>query len=233
MAYRIKEVFATIQGEGIKAGTPAVFVRFAGCNLWGGENATRKRDAARNRAACPMWCDTDFRKGTSMEWTGVLSEILAEAGTVKMSSIPLIVLTGGEPMLQVDDELMAGLRSGLGRKTKIAIETNGTIQIPRSLDRELDWVCVSPKQLPSEVRHRCGNELKIPYPGSLVEPEEYANKLVMFDNYVLTPRAELIPGKQPGHTRVRRTHAEQVAEYCMAHPRWRMSLQMHKHAGLP
>jgi organic radical activating enzyme len=237
MAYTVKDVFATVQGEGGLAGTPAVFVRFVGCNLWSGHDRTRAEDAADHSASCPQWCDTDFRApGEKMEPQDIADAIESAAISAGMPRIPLVVFTGGEPMLQLDQELLVFLREQFGpahtpRSVRFAIETNGTIPIGRDMDRLLDWICVSPKRLPHLLRQRHGNELKLPYPGTMggVDPDAYRED-TYFDSYVLTPRAE---PRSIGTSMLVSDHAKQAARYCMKHPEWRLSVQMHKHARMP
>lgn len=236
MSYRLKEVFATVQGEGGQAGVPAVFVRFVGCNMWSGHDRTRSRDAEDHTASCPSWCDTDFRgPGTRCTAGEVARAIMVAAADAGMPRIPLVVFTGGEPMMQLDVQLLETVRAEMGPKvfgtpfTKLAVETNGTIAIPRNMDGLLDWICVSPKQPPHLLKQQHGNELKLPYPGTLVDPEAYREGTA-FDSYVLTPRAE---PRAVGTSVLIADHAKQAAEYCMKNPAWRLSLQAHKHARMP
>lgn len=207
--YSVKEIFYTLQGEGANAGRPAVFCRFAGCNLWTG------READRANAVC-QFCDTDF-VGTDGEGGGRFrtADDLAEACRAACGSggEMLVVLTGGEPMLQVDQELVDALhRSGF----TIAIETNGTLPVLETID----WICVSPKA-GSQLKQRHGQELKLVYPQEGVDPADYVD--FAFENRFL----------QPMDGPMRETHTQAAVAYCKANPKWRLSLQTHKLLGIP
>ena len=207
--YHVKEIFYTLQGEGANAGTPAVFCRFAGCNLWSG------REQDRASAVC-QFCDTDFI-GTDGSGGGKFAAAVdlaracrAAAGGV--NGTLLVVLTGGEPMLQVDEALIAALHEA-GFTT--AIETNGTLPVPESID----WICVSPKTGAALVQ-RSGNELKLVYPQDALKPCDLAG--LTFDHYFLQP--------MDGPRQAENTQAAMA--YCLAHPRWRLSVQTHKVLGI-
>lgn len=213
MPYRVKEIYYTLQGEGRNAGRPAVFCRFAGCNLWSG----REKDRA---AARCNFCDTDF-VGTDGPGGGIFTtaDDLAAAilarwpGRVrKPTGQPLVVFTGGEPLLQLDAALVtASHRTGF----EIAIETNGTLPCPPGVD----WICVSPKA-GTEVVQRSGHELKLVFPQPGAEPECYAGW--DFECFYLQP--------MDGPDLAENTRS--AVDYCLAHPQWRLSLQMHKQVGL-
>ena len=210
MGYLVKELFFTLQGEGTNAGRPAVFCRFSGCNLWTG------REAHRSIAIC-QFCDTDF-VGTDGPGGGkfATSDQLADAVLDAWSDPavhPFLVCTGGEPLLQLDAELVAALKE---RSIEIAVETNGT-QIP---PEGIDWICVSPKAGAERVLTR-GNELKLVFPQNDARPEEFVNW--EFDHFYLQP--------MDGPDRHRNT--ELAIEYCLSHPRWRLSMQTHKYLGIP
>jgi 7-carboxy-7-deazaguanine synthase (Cx14CxxC type) len=212
MTYAVKEIFYTLQGEGANAGRPAVFCRFAGCNLWTGREADRK-------AAVCRFCDTEF-VGTDGPGGGKFASPEALAGAVAAEwpagdpgGRPLVVCTGGEPLLQLDPPLVAALH---GAGVEIAIETNGTVAPPPAID----WVCVSPKaEAPLVVTS--GDELKLVYPQAGAEPERYAG--LAFRHFFLQP--------MDGDAREANTRA--ALAYCLAHPRWRLSLQTHKLLGIP
>ncbi|HEX8364007.1 MAG TPA: 7-carboxy-7-deazaguanine synthase [Allosphingosinicella sp.] len=209
MAYAVKEIFYTLQGEGRNAGRAAVFCRFAGCNLWSG----RERDRA--TADC-TFCDTDF-VGTDGPGGGKFADAEALADAVRAAwaagaaGRPLVVLTGGEPLLQVDEPLVAALR---GRGFEIAVETNGTLPPPAGLD----WLCVSPKA-GTELAITAGDELKLVYPQDGMDPADYEG--LAFDHFLLQP----LDGPDPTATR-------RAVEYCLAHPQWRLTLQTHKQLGI-
>lgn len=230
MTYRIRSIFPTVQGEGVQAGVPAVFVRFAGCNLWSGRDETRDRDAERNRAACPAWCDTDFAEGDPYSLEAVVEAVEGVARGVGMWPLPLVVLTGGEPLLQVDRTLVLALRALGDRRPRIAVETNGTRALHPALGEVVDWTTVSPKRRPAELALHSGSELKVPWPGALVEPEEYARALGPFRYYVVTPLATTT---SVGVSVVDRDNIARAVRYVQENPRWRLSLQTHKHLGLP
>jgi len=210
MTYAVKEIFYTLQGEGAQAGRASVFCRFAGCNLWSG------REQDRADAVC-NFCDTDF-VGTDGQGGGKFAsaEALAEAIAARwpqgQAGKPYVVCTGGEPLLQVDEALIAALHA---RGFEIAVETNGTQPAPAGLD----WICVSPKA-DAEIVLTRGDELKLVFPQPLARPERFAG--LQFLHFFLQPMDSLL---QKQHTR------EAVA-YCMAHPQWRLSVQMHKVIGI-
>ena len=215
MAYSVKEIYYTLQGEGYQAGRPAVFLRFAGCNLWTGHEKDRET------AVCPF-CDTDF-VGTDGKGGGrfrsaeelaeaVLSHWPAAPGPESGTARPLVVCTGGEPLLQLDAAAVAALRE---TGCEIAVETNGTLPAPAGLD----WICVSPKAGAPLVL-TSGDELKLVYPQEGAPPEQYEH--LEFDHYFLQP--------MDGPVRARNT--KKAVEYCLAHPRWRLSLQTHKYLGI-
>ena len=211
--YAVKEIFYTLQGEGANTGRAAVFCRFAGCNLWSG------REQDRADATC-SFCDTDF-VGTDGEGGGkfgtaalLAAACAAAAGAARFHAGQpmLIVLTGGEPMLQVDEDLIAALHNAA---FEIAIETNGTRAVPRSID----WICVSPKA-GAPVVQTTGEELKLVYPQPDVMPETL-NRF-QFKHRYLQPMA--------GANGIENTAA--AVAYCQAHPHWRLSLQTHKMLGI-
>ncbi|MDE2342613.1 MAG: 7-carboxy-7-deazaguanine synthase [Betaproteobacteria bacterium] len=210
MAYAVKEMFRTLQGEGLNAGRAAVFCRFAGCNLWSG------READRARAVC-NFCDTDFigtdgagggRFGSGTELAAAIAACWGEGCGPR-----LVVLTGGEPLLQVDDQLVEALHQ---RNFEIALETNGTLAAPSGID----WICVSPKAGAPLVQ-RTGDELKLVYPQPGLSPENF--ELLEFRHFLLQP---MDGPEQAENTAL-------AVAYCQAHPRWRLSVQTHKLLGLP
>jgi 7-carboxy-7-deazaguanine synthase len=205
--YTVKELFYTLQGEGANTGSPAVFCRFSGCNLWSG------REEDRESAVC-TFCDTDF-VGTDGEGGGkYAAEQLADEAAAKAPSLPmLLVCTGGEPLLQLDETLINAFKE---RGFRVAVETNGTIAAPRGLD----WVCVSPKANARLVQ-RTGNELKLVYPQLEAQPSLYDG--LEFDHFFLQP--------MDGPDAERNTAL--AMEYCLKHPMWRLSLQTHKILGIP
>lgn len=210
MAYTVKEIFYTLQGEGRNAGRAAVFCRFAGCNLWSG------READRARATC-TFCDTDFvgtdgPGGGRFPDPGSLAQAVADAWAGEPHD-RLVVLTGGEPLLQVDSSLVDALHE---RGFEIAVETNGTLPPPPGLD----WICVSPKGTAPLVVAR-GDELKLVYPQPDASPDRFEH--LAFDSFVLQPMDG--PGRE--------ANTQAAVAYCLAHPRWRLGLQTHKLLGIP
>jgi 7-carboxy-7-deazaguanine synthase (Cx14CxxC type) len=226
--YSVKEIFYTLQGEGAQTGRAAVFCRFAGCNLWSG------REVDRAAAIC-KFCDTDFAdtngpgggKFTSADaladavaskWA-VLSipGLKSETGGTQHSSVakgrPFVVCTGGEPLLQLDVPLIDALHA---RGFEIAVETNGTVAAPAGLD----WVCVSPKA-GAPLKQITGDELKLVYPQHDAQPEQF--EALNFRHFFL----------QPMDGPAREANTQLALEYCLSHPRWRMSLQTHKLLGIP
>jgi 7-carboxy-7-deazaguanine synthase len=208
MTYSVKEMFFTLQGEGARTGRPAVFLRFAGCNLWSG------REQDRSQAIC-QFCDTEF-VGTDGDGGGKFEtdDALAAAAFSKWpgGGAPYVVCTGGEPLLQLDIALIEALHA---RGFEIAIETNGTLPAPPGID----WICVSPKAHAEFVQQR-GDELKLVFPQADAEPERYTH--LPFSNFFLQPMA--------GPSGKANTRA--AIAYCLEHPQWRLSLQTHKMLGL-
>lgn len=209
MSYAVKEIFLTLQGEGGQAGRPAVFCRFAGCNLWSG------REQDRAKAVC-NFCDTDF-VGVDGPGGGRFTDADALAAAVEAAwtggpSDRLTVLTGGEPLLQVDAALVDALHA---RGFAIALETNGTLVAPQGID----WVCVSPKAQAPVIQTR-GQELKLVYPQSGVDPARFEG--LDFERFLLQP--------MDGPRRAANTEA--TIAYCLVHPRWRLSVQTHKYLGI-
>jgi len=210
MTYSVKEIFLTLQGEGGQAGLAAVFCRFAGCNLWTG----REQDRA---AAVCRFCDTDF-VGVDGPGGGKFAsaEALAAAVAAAWRGPPahrLVVLTGGEPLLQLDAPLIDALHSA---GFSIALETNGTLPAPPGVD----WICVSPKA-DAALAQTHGQELKLVYPQEGVDPACFEG--LAFERFSLQP--------MDGLDRDAATRA--AIAYCLAHPRWRLSLQTHKYLGIP
>jgi 7-carboxy-7-deazaguanine synthase len=218
MAYSVKEIYYTLQGEGAQSGRAAVFCRFSGCNLWTG------REGDRATAIC-SFCDTDFvgtdgpgggrfsnaeglAEAVASQWPGDLSEGRSVAG-----GRPLVVCTGGEPLLQLDSAAVAQLQR---RGFEVAVETNGTIEPPAGID----WLCVSPKG-GSECVVRRGDELKLVYPQPGLSPEDFADW--DFRHFFLQPMDGV-------H---QRENLRAAIDYCLAHPQWRLSIQAHKAIGIP
>jgi len=212
MSYAVKEIYYTLQGEGAQTGRAAVFCRFAGCNLWSGHEEDRAE------AVCDF-CDTDF-VGTDGPGGGkfATADELAEAVGGKWPQLSsegrrLVVCTGGEPLLQLDEQLIAAFHR---RLFEVAIETNGTRKAPPGIN----WICVSPKA-GAEIVLQSGNEMKLVYPQPGLEPEQFAG--LNFDHFFLQPMDG--PDREP-NTRL-------AIDYCLAHPQWRLSLQTHKLTGIP
>ena len=206
--YTVKEIFYTLQGEGAHAGRPAVFCRFAGCNLWTG------REQDRDSATC-TFCDTDFVGVGPDGGKFSTAEELAAAVAARWPAAdarPFVVCTGGEPLLQLDSEAVAALHA---RGFEIAVETNGTQPAPAGID----WICVSPKA-DADLVLRSGDELKLVFPQEKAPPEKFA--ALSFDNFFLQP--------MDGPDIERNTRL--ALDYCLAHPRWRLSLQTHKLLGI-
>ena len=211
MTYSVKEIFYTLQGEGANTGRPAVFCRFAGCNLWSG------REEDRASAVC-QFCDTDFvgvngENGGKFSAAGELAAAVARAWRGANIGEKLVVLTGGEPALQLDSTLVESLHAW---DFEIAIETNGTLALPSGID----WICVSPKA-DAELCVTEGDELKLVFPQPLAMPERFEE--LAFDNFFLQP--------MDGPDRDKNTRL--AIDYCLAHPAWRLSLQTHKILGIP
>ena len=208
MSYAVKEIFLTLQGEGAQAGRRAVFLRMSGCNLWTG------REQDRASAHC-TFCDTDFvgmdgTNGGRYEAAALATKVDALWGE---GSGPLVVVTGGEPLLQLDGALIDALHD---RGFEVAVETNGTCAAPAGID----WICVSPKS-GTEIVQREGNELKLVWPQQGIDPEALLGW--KFDHFLIQPK--------DGEDNAASLAA--AIDYVMANPRWRLSLQQHKLLGLP
>lgn len=211
MAYTVKEIYYTLQGEGANTGRAAVFCRFTGCNLWTG------REEDRHRAIC-KFCDTDF-VGTDGVGGGKfasaedLAVAVARTWPEFMPGKPLVVCTGGEPLLQLDAKAVDAFHvAGL----EVAVETNGTRVPPPGID----WICVSPK-IGADLILKSGTELKLVYPQLGGEPERFSN--LEFEHFFLQP----MDGPR------QRQNTEAAIQYCLKHPQWRLSLQTHKFMGIP
>jgi 7-carboxy-7-deazaguanine synthase len=213
--YRVKELFLTLQGEGFNTGTTAVFCRFAGCNLWTGHERHRAS------AVC-QFCDTDFvgtdgpgggRFDSADRLAAAVEEIWCAGSPVESGGRRLVVCTGGEPLLQLDEPAVGALHD---RGFDVAIETNGTLLPPEGID----WVCVSPKA-GADCRLTAGDELKLVFPQAGADPATF--EAWSFDHFWLQP--------MDGPDREANTRA--AVRYCMAHPQWRLSVQTHKYLGIP
>ena len=209
--YHVKEMFYTLQGEGAQAGRPSVFCRFSGCNLWSG------REQDRAKAVCDF-CDTDF-VGTDGQNGGKFKTATELAERIRSfwpsedtRGKPYVVFTGGEPALQLDEALIEAIHA---LDFEIAIETNGTLALPKGID----WICVSPKA-GSDIVVTQGSELKLVYPQSLAQPERFVD--FQFENFYL----------QPMDGPLQRTNINRCIDYCMANPQWKLSLQTHKFTGI-
>ena len=210
MSYAVKEIFYTLQGEGAQAGRAAVFCRFAGCNLWSGHEADRLE------AVC-KFCDTEFvgvdgEGGGRFEAAEELAEAIEQKWPADLGK-RFVVCTGGEPLLQLDSELIAALHA---HKFEIAVETNGTVVAPEGVD----WLCVSPKA-GANLKQRKGDELKLVFPQLGVNPAEF--EALPFRHFFL----------QPMDGPSREVNTELALCYCLDHPQWRLSLQTHKFLGIP
>ncbi len=210
--YAVKEMFYTLQGEGAQSGRAAVFCRFAGCNLWSGQESDRASAVCR-------FCDTDFVgidgvNGGSFQTADALAAAIWSVwgGGDNAEVNPLVVLTGGEPLLQLDEALVAAIHHyGL----EIAVETNGTIRVPE----EVDWICVSPK-IGAALRQVTGNELKVVVPQAGLDLDALGG--LAFDHFYVQPMA--------GADYV--LNCKLAVEFCLANPKWRVSIQMHKHLAI-
>lgn len=214
MPYSVKEIFYTLQGEGAHSGRAAVFLRFSGCNLWSG----REEDRGRGPGGCSKWCDTDFR-GTKGPGGGKYATAKELASAVRAAWEPkstdgaMVVCTGGEPLLQMDESLVAEIRR-LG--FYVAVETNGSIELMFNVD----WLCVSPKS-GSPIRQDQGDELKLAFPQEGLLPDSVSG--LRFSRFTLQP----IDGVDM------RSNTSMAVTYCKEHPQWRLGIQAHKVVGIP
>lgn len=215
MTYAVKEIYYTLQGEGANAGRPAVFLRFMGCNLWSG----LEKDRSKGPGGCSRWCDTDF-VGTDGTGGGrfrspeSVADAVAGQWPIGAARDPaLVVCTGGEPLLQLNETLIAALHA---RRFQVAVETNGTLEPPPSID----WLTVSPKAN-SSLRAIKGDELKLVYPQPELPPDGFEH--LEFEYFFLQP----LDGVE------RHANTRLAITYCLAHPKWRLSVQTHKVIGMP
>ena len=207
--YAIKEIYYTIQGEGFHTGRAAVFCRFSGCNLWNG------LEKDRHKAIC-KFCDTEFFGTDGINGGKYSAEELVSKILTTWEGLPedcFVVFTGGEPALQMDDELIKELKH---KNIEIAIETNGTILLPEGID----WICVSPKAN-TTIEQTSGHELKLVYPQAGLSPEMFND--MDFDHFYL----------QPLYDANIEVHTVQTINYCRENPKWKLSLQTHKILGIP
>ncbi|HVF40677.1 MAG TPA: 7-carboxy-7-deazaguanine synthase [Gemmatimonadaceae bacterium] len=209
MTYTVKEIFYTLQGEGANSGRAAVFCRFSGCNLWSG------REEDRSRAVC-QFCDTDFvgvgPDGGKFANSASLASAVATAWRGDSSDGKFVVCTGGEPLLQVDEPLVGALRA---EGFTVAVETNGTRRAPAGID----WICVSPKA-GAPLIQTSGNEIKLVFPQPTAMPEQFA--ALHFEHFFIQPMDGPLLDE----------NIRLAIDYCMRHPRWRLSLQTHKQLGI-
>ena len=220
--YGVSEIFGpTLQGEGSQSGTPCAFLRLAGCNMWSG-----KDEETRAKSKCPF-CDTDFRLTERLSASTIANRIARQG-------VGLVVISGGEPMLQVDMELLIAIRE---KGITISIETNGTIEIPIEIRNLLDHVTLSPKVPPEGLKLRCCTDLKVlyPHPNPDIRPDEYYG-WVTCEHRFIQPIAECqVFGDVSHETHYPELNAdtiEKAIKYCYQHPEWRLSLQQHKIIGL-
>jgi 7-carboxy-7-deazaguanine synthase len=216
MSYQVKEIYLTLQGEGAQTGRAAVFLRFAGCNLWSG------RDDDRASAIC-RFCDTDFvgtdgALGGKYQTAQELAQTVADLWPEQNDAQALVICTGGEPLLQLDDALIQVLHD---KDFDIAVETNGTLHAPDGLD----WICVSPKGS-STLKQNKGHEIKLVYPQTEPEAQPECFAHLDFEHFFLQPLA-VIGDQEMSHSNLKACLA-----YCLAHPQWRLSLQTHKIIGI-
>lgn len=214
MAYRVKEMFATLQGEGAHAGKRAVFVRLAGCNMWSGREKDRERDAARNFNRCALFCDTDFVGGEKLD----AQQIADRAKALGAGPHVLIVISGGEPMLQLDADLARTLHNVTG--ARLHLETNGTVPIPPNVRHWLSWITVSPKVAPERIVVVNPHELKVVFPA--YNPLDFEPACSAVEYFV-----------QPEDGPNAQANTAAAIEFVTAHPRWRLSVQLHKVLGVP
>lgn len=217
MAYRVKEMFYSLQGEGARAGRASVFCRFSKCNLWNG------REESRAEAVCDF-CDTDIlgvdgQNGGQFEDTKQLGDAVQALWpeTAYGTSIkPYVVFTGGEPLLQLNEALIEEMHR---RGFEVAVETNGTLEAPKGID----WICVSPKS-DSEIKLKKANELKLVFPQEKAQPQRFEQFDCQF--FFLSPKAN--PLEEGRHDAVKQLNTQLALDYCLANPQWRLTLQTHK-----
>lgn len=218
--YRVKEMFYTLQGEGAQAGRPAVFCRFSRCNLWDG------RESSRARSVC-QFCDTDFigtngQNGGTYEAEELVQKVtsLWPATNASNKGVPFVVCTGGEPLLQLNQALVDVFHA---HGFEVGVETNGTQVAPEGID----WLCVSPKANADVILKTC-HELKLVYPQPLAMPERFEH--IQAEHYYLQPMADYSGENDKDNLNAHNT--QQTLAYCLANPRWKLSLQTHKWLGI-
>lgn len=222
--YRVKSIFKTLQGEGYFAGKPAVFLRFVGCNLWSGEEATRANDAEKNSCKCPLFCDTDFRSEGSKSFK--LDELISEIKRVA-DKIRFCVITGGEPFLQADAELIRSLKN---EGFFVAIETNGTKTISGSFSNESevippDWIVCSPKTKDPVIEYF--HELKVVVPQYSPKQYEFLIERIKTEN-----KNDIHLWAQPEDGANISDATQEAIKFCLSNPEWRVSVQTHKVLGI-
>ena len=219
--YKVKEMFYSLQGEGARAGRASVFCRFSKCNLWNG------REEDRTQAVC-QFCDTDIlgtdgQNGGEFENAAVLAKQIRrmwDEGSSPSSAKPYVVFTGGEPLLQLDETLIDAVHE---LDFEVAVETNGTLNAPTGID----WVCLSPKA-DAEIKLNQCDELKLVFPQILAMPERFEH--FPAKHYFLSPMAD--PQIRFGEDKTKSHNTKLATEYCLKHPNWRLTLQMHKLLGI-
>lgn len=226
MSFLVKEMFRTLQGEGRWAGTPSVFVRLAGCNIWSGHEQDRQPDSETSGTKCPLFCDTDFVGGDRVE-VDELAERIFQMSRSQFGLVRHVVFTGGEPLVQLNrhPELFDEVRKRMSWP-RLAIETNGTLPLHARLKGNIDWICVSPKRRLEELALRSGDELKVVFPS--YDPLSYGPIKNNFRELLVSPEFPPAAGSL-----VKKDILERAVQFCLEHPDWKLSLQQHKYLDIP
>lgn len=210
--YLISDIFLSVQGEGYHSGIPALFIRFGYCNMWDGREETREKWAKKGVSSCPLFCDTDFRSNRKLY---DVRELVDHCHRIvlryKWTSPPLIVFTGGEPLLALDERLVDAIKSEF-RTSRLAVETNGTVLPFKGALDSIDHVCVSPKTRTGLIQVTKGDEIKVIWPD--YSPLGYQDLAGGFEHWYVQPSSA--------------AHALGAVEFCLSNPRWRLSYQIHK-----
>lgn len=213
--YTVHEFFATLQGEGLYAGQKSVFIRFAGCNMWTGDPSTRERDFKRNGAHCALFCDTEFRGGERY----VATQIVAEAKKLGASKHTFVVLTGGEPLLQVDKELLLAFKQA---GIPVHVETNGSLPVKQPWRELITHLVISPKQAPERIVQTECDELKVVIPR--YDPHAYSE--------VIQSRRKTVQPEEDPDENVWKENIHKAKDFVMDNEAWSLSLQIHKYLGM-